>query len=199
MILWLKGDWYFAYKMSSNIYLITTVIHILFVIVAVGSVTVTDYLHLIGLRKKRLERQLKNIYPKLSDLINLALIMIFITGGYLIYLNPVLWASSLFLTKLALVFVVTINGLILQKIISPNLDLCVMKGRKYCSPKVLYTSAISGSISIVTWYSIVVLALTKRIGYTVNQFLISYLIVLVIAIIFAIILERKARKWNDEI
>ena len=184
--------------MDSNIYLITTLIHVLVVIVAVGSVTVTDYLHLIGLRKKRLERQLKNIYPKLSNLINVALIMIYLTGGYLVYLNPVLWTSSLFLTKLGLVFVVSINGLILQKIISPNLDLCVMEGRKYCSPKVLYTSAISGSISVVTWYSIVILALTKNMGYTVNQFLISYLIVLVITIISAIFLERRARKRNDE-
>lgn len=183
--------------MVSNIYMITTVVHVLAVIVAVGAVTVTDYLHLVGLRRKRLERQLKNIYPKLSNLINSALILIFISGGYLVYLNPVLWESPLFLTKLALVFIVSINGLILQRVISPNLDLCVMEGRKYCSPSVLYTSAISGSISIVTWYSIVILALTKSMGYTVSQFLISYLIVLVIAILLAIFIERRARIWND--
>jgi hypothetical protein len=89
-----------------------------------------------------------------------------------------------------------VNGFYLQKVVSPKLDLCVLKGTKYCSQRVLYSSAISGSISIVTWYSIVILALTKKAGYTVLEFLSVYFLVLIIAIIVATYFERKARKWR---
>jgi len=178
-------------------YSIFVIIHVLAVIVAVGAVTVVDYLHLVGLRKKKLEKQLKNIYPSLSRLVSAALAVIYLTGIYLVYNNRILLESSLFLTKVALVVIVTINGIYLQNKVAPNLDLCVLKGRKYCSSSVLYSSAISGSISIVTWYAIVILALTKTFGYTHLEFLTSYMIILILVIITALHSERKARKWVD--
>ncbi len=182
--------------MGFESYAIITLFHVLLVIVAVGAVTVTDYLHLIGLRKKRLERQLKNVYPPLSRLINISLALIYITGIALIIMNPSLLSSGLFKTKMFLVILVTLNGAFLQRKIAPNLDLCVLKGRKYCSSDVLYSSAICGGISIVTWYSLVVLAMTKKWGYSVEQFIIAYLAVLIIAIGIALHFEKKARKWH---
>ena len=178
-------------------YSIVVVLHILAVIVAAGAVTVTDYLHLVGLRKKKLEKQLNRIYPKLSDLISFSLIIIILTGGYLVYLNPSLLSNPLFLIKVSLVFLVSINGIFLQRKVSPSLDLCVIKGRKYCSQSVLYSSAISGSFSIVTWYSIIIISLTKTYGYNAVQFISAYLIILFVAILLALYFERRARKWND--
>jgi hypothetical protein len=180
-----------------GIYELAVLIHVLVVIVAVGAVTVTDYLHLVGLRKKRLERQLKNVYPNLSRLISFALIGIYLSGGFLVYKNSELLNSSLFLTKIFLVLIVTFNGIYLQRKVSPHLDLCVMKGTKYCSSEVLYSSAISGSLSIVTWYAIVILAFTKNLGYNFKQFLSVYLGVLIIAILISLHIERKARKWRN--
>jgi hypothetical protein len=182
--------------MELSLILIVTLIHVLAVIVAVGAATVTDYLHLVGLRKRKLELQLKNIYPNLSRLINISLGVIIITGFYLVFKNPELLSSGMFRLKMVLVFLVGANGIYLQKIVSPNLDLCVLKGRKYCSSKVLYISSISGSISIVTWYAIVVLALTKTLGYTVFEFLSFYIILLIVVSFIAFYFERKARKWN---
>jgi uncharacterized membrane protein (UPF0136 family) len=178
-------------------YSVIVLFHVLAVIVAVGAVTVIDYLHLIGLRKKKLEKQLKNIYPNLSRLINISLAVIYLTGIFLVIKNPALLGSSLFLTKMALVVLVTVNGIYLQKSVSPHLDLCVLKGTKYCSSKVLYSSAISGGISIVTWYSIVILAFTKNFGYTTKSFLMTYFIILILVVLVALHFERKARKWRD--
>jgi hypothetical protein len=112
-------------------------------------------------------------------------------------MNIELLSNSLFLLKIILVLVVTFNGIYLQKKVSPNLDMCVLEGTKYCSPGVLYSSAIAGSISIVTWYSIVVLSLTKTFGYSVSQFLTAYGIVLFSVALTAVHFERKARKWRD--
>ena len=179
------------------IYETIIILHILAVIVAVGSVTVTDYLHLVSLKRRRLELQLKNIYPRLSNLINVSLIIIILTGVILFIMNSALAKSHLFLLKMALVAIVTINGIYLQRIVSPNLDLCILKGTKYCSSSVLYSTAISGSISIVTWYSIVILAFSKNFGYTINQFIISYAIILAIAITLSYMFEKRARSWRD--
>jgi|SRR3989344_713733 len=180
-----------------NIYPIMFVVHILAAMVAVGSATIVDYLHLVGLRKKRLEKGLVTLYPLVSKMINMSLIIIYLTGIYLLIQNRELLQNSLFITKLVLVLIVTFNGIYLQKSVSPHLDKCVLKGTKYCTRSVLNSSAISGSISIVTWYGIVILSLTKNIGYSTIQFILAYLSVLIIAIGVSYAVERKARKWRD--
>tara|TARA_Y100000310_G_scaffold295299_1_gene326512 strand:- start:1821 stop:2369 length:549 start_codon:yes stop_codon:yes gene_type:complete len=180
----------------SLVYSLALVFHIIGVAVAVGSATIVDYLHVIGLRRSSLEKGLCKIYPKISILINLALILIYLSGFVLVYQKPELLESNLFMLKVLLVIIVTINGLYLQKIISPELDKCVLKGNKYCTSFVLYGSAVSGSISIVTWYSVLILSLTKNLGYSLQQFFVSYLIVLIVVIGIVSFVERSARRWR---
>ena len=78
------------------------VVHILAAMVAVGSATIVDYLHLVGLRKKRLEKGLVTLYPLVSKMINMSLIIIYLTGIYLLIQNRELLQNSLFITKLVL-------------------------------------------------------------------------------------------------
>ena len=177
-------------------YTVTLVFHIIGVTVAIGSATIVDYLHLVGLRKRSLEKGLAKIYPIISKMINTSLIIIYLTGILLVIQNPQLLQSKLFITKVVLVLLVTINGIYLQRIVSPNLDKCVLEGTKHCTKKVLNTTVISGSISIVTWYSILILSLTKEIGYSYAQFILYYLLALVIAVIVSYSIEIRARKWR---
>lgn len=178
------------------IYEIIVLIHVLSVIIAVGAVSVTDYLHLVSLKRKKLEQQLKIVYPRLSNLINMSLIAIIFTGLILVLMNPSLVSKPLFLLKMALVAIVSLNGLYLQKSVSPNLDRCIIEGTKYCSQGLLYSVAICGSVSVVTWFSIVILAFTKNFGYSLKQFVTAYLVVLAIAIVLSYSIERRARKWR---
>lgn len=179
-------------------YWIVVLIHVLAVIVAVGTVTVTDYLHLVSLKKRKLEKQLRDIYPRLSRMVNFSLGIIFLTGISLVAMNPSLLHKSLFLLKISLVVLVTINGFYLQKRVSPHLDLCVLKGTKYCSRKLFYSTAISGSFSVVTWYAIVILSLTKNVGYSLSQFILGYLVVLLTAILISVAIELRAQKWRQD-
>lgn len=176
--------------------MIVLIVHILAVMVAVGSATLVDYLHLVGLRKKKLEKGLVSIYPLVSRMINLSLLVIYLSGIYMVWKNPSLLQNSLFLTKMVLVLIVTVNGIYLQKSVSPHLDKCVIKGTKYCTQSVLTSSALSGSLSIVTWYGIVVLSLSKTAGYSVSQFVSLYLVALLFAISTSYLIERKARHWR---
>src|SRR5690606_22957684 len=114
----------------------------------------------------------------------------------LLAMNPSLLSSSLFQVKLALVVIVIANGIYLQKRVSPHLDVCVMKGTKYCSRPILYSTAIFGGLSVSTWYSIVILAFTKNMGYTAGQFIIFYGLFVSAAILIALYSESKSRRWS---
>ncbi len=178
------------------LHVITLVLHILFAVIGVGSVTIVDYFHLIGLRSKRLEKRLVFIYPFLSRMIIGALGGMFITGVLLVANKPELLSSSLFQLKMALFLVIVVNGFFLHKHVSPNLTKCIENGKKYCTQKILWVSAISGTISIVTWYSVFILALTKSYGYTLSNFLYAYITALAFVFLITLLTEKSARKWR---
>ena len=180
----------------TTLFTLTLTLHIIGVIIAVGSATIVDYLHLIGLRKSKLEKGLVKVYPHISKMINGALALIFLTGLLLVLQKPELLYSTLFRIKVFLAVLVGINGIYLQKRVSPELDKCIIKGNKFCTPKVLNSSAIAGSISIVTWYSLLILSMTKNLGYSPSNFIITYILTLSGTIIIAYGIERRARKWR---
>ncbi|MBM3231825.1 hypothetical protein FJZ21_00400 [Candidatus Pacearchaeota archaeon] len=82
-----------------DVFLITVIFHIIAAMVAVGSATLVDYLHIVGLRKKKLERTLVSIYPLIGNLINISLVAIYLTGILLVLQNKALLSSPLFITK----------------------------------------------------------------------------------------------------
>lgn len=174
-------------------YMIIVLLHIITVLVGVGTVTVIDYLHLVGLKSRRLERKLTSIYPILSRLIFAALAGIFATGSVLVANNPGLLKSPLFQLKLILIGVILLNAFALHKRVWPALDKCIKKGLKLCPPKVLREAAFCGSLSIVSWYAVLILSLSKTYGYTVMQFIVGYLIALAAVFLFSLFIEKKLR------
>ncbi len=184
--------------LNETYYAILVVIHILFTVGAVGAVSVTDYLHLTGLKNKIREKKLLFVYPLLGKMIIYLILGIVLTGILLIINNPSLLLSSLFRLKIALFLVVVLNGFILHGYVSPSLDKCVIKGGKVnCSRKVLLVSAFSGSVSLASWYGVLILSLTKTFGYSVKEFISVYLIVIFALFLVALFMEKRAREWED--
>ncbi len=176
---------------------IILILHILFAVAAIGAVTVTDYLHLTGLKNKIREKKLLFVYPLLGRMIIYLLAGIILTGIILVMNEPELLSNSLFRLKMWLFLVVIANGWLLHSYVSPHLNSCVLKGgRINCSRKTLLISALSGSISIASWYGILILTFTKEIGYGVMNFLIFYVLAIAILFAAALYLEKKARKWE---
>lgn len=175
---------------SPIFYVIVLVLHILASCVAVGAVAVTDYLHLVGLKRHKIEKKVLFVYPFLSQVINIALGMIILTGILLVINRPELLYKSLFQLKMAMVVVVTINGIILQRVIAPHMERLVAHDLPF-SDKMLLQCSLCGAISVVSWFSILILALTKTTGYTWNQFLPFYLIAIVVVFTVAQFFERK--------
>jgi len=177
-------------------YIIVVVLHVLSALVGVGAVTVTDYLHILGLRGKELEKKLLVVYEPLGRLIIAALAGMIITGTLLVINRPENLLQPLFQTKVALVAIICINGLLLHRKVYPEMIECAEGKRSYCSPQVLILSSLFGSISIVTWYAIVILSITREHAYSAYSFLFYYALALLITFIIALKMETSAHKWG---
>jgi hypothetical protein len=171
---------------------LTLVTHIIAVMIAVGTVTVTDYLHILGLRDPILERRTLVVFPHLSNLIRISLAIIYVTGAIMVILNPTILTSLLFWTKLLLVLIVTVNGFVLHHKVFPQIEHGI-KNNHY-PPTLLKIAAFGGSLSVVSWYGIVILAMTKEIGYEPLMFFLLYIIGVAVAYMVAIHIEQKQRK-----
>lgn len=176
---------------------VVLVSHIIGAVVGVGAVTVTDYFHLIGLKKKSLERKMLFVYPLLGRMVIWAIVLVTLTGIILLLNKPVLLQSSLFQLKMALFLVILINGFVLHKKVYPHVIKCVLNDKGTCPIHVLWISSISGTISVVTWYATLILALTKQFAYTVKTFLVYYFLALIVVFLIAYFNEEKARIWKN--
>jgi hypothetical protein len=172
------------------------ILHIIGVMIGVGSVTVTDYFHLLGLGSKKRERKLIFVYPFLSRLIIWAIYLTIISGAILVWNKPELLSSGLFRLKMGLFGVILINGYVLHKHVFPNVVKCVLNKKGKCPNHVLWISSISGTISIVTWYSVLVLALTKEFAYKISEFLFFYFLILIFVFFITYFIESNYRAWR---
>lgn len=175
---------------------IVLVIHVLGAMLGIGSATITDYLHLKSLKNHKFERTLLGIYPVLSGLIVFSLIIITLSGFILVWLEPELLGKSLFRLKMFLVLVLMVNGYFLKTQVYPHFRKDVLQNHpKEDFQRLMYTSSITGSISIVSWYTIFILAFTKSYGYAVSSVLNVYITAIVLVFLVSIFLEKHSH-WN---
>ena len=173
------------------IYAIVLVTHILSACVAIGSVAVTDYFHLVGLKRHNIEKKILVVYPLLSQIINVALCSIIATGILLIINKPLILQNPIFQIEIALVILLTINGIILQKVISPNIENLISHDIPFTN-NMLLISAACGAFSVVSWFTVMILALTRSTGYSWKYVLPMYLTAVIIVFTIAQFFERKA-------
>ena len=163
---------------------VTITLHILSAAVAVGAVITTDFLHLKGLKNHSLEKKLLGVYPYLTQIIYLTLAALLITGLGVLHFRPWLLQGSFFQLKMALFTLVIINGVVLNHRVGKLLETVVKTGN--ASKRYLIESSLFGSLSVVTWISIFVLALTKDTGgYSIQQFLTAYTCLLALVFIIS--------------
>ena len=174
------------------------ILHIVASAIALGSVAVSDFLHLKGLRNHKIEKKILPIYPYISKLIFIALGIIIVTGGILLYNKSSLLNSSFFQLKMAMVLIVIVNGIFLNYRISPRLEKNVKKNHpKKTTTKLILESSLFGSISIVSWLGVFILALTKDFGYSVVDFIITYLVVLTVVFLASYLYQMNSHVVDD--
>ena len=141
------------------------VVHVTAAVVGVVAATITDYWYI--LRNQKIEQ--RRYFFHVSNLLYAALFLIYLTGILLIIAKPEVLHSPPFLVNMGLVFLITINGFILHYRIYPKLQYRI---------NLMKQAIFSGSLSVVSWYAIIILASTKNLGYNLLHFAIAYVIVL---------------------
>lgn len=174
---------------------IFNVLHLVGVALGVGGATVTDALFFKFLKDFRISGWEARVMSMVSDVIWVGLGLLYISGVGLFLSNPeVYMASSKFLTKMLIVLVITINGIVLNAFLTPRLKHITFHQRHDHHPGELHVlrkcAFASGAISITSWYIALILGALRSIPYSVSQGIGGYLLMLALAIIGSQALER---------
>lgn len=144
-------------------------IHLFGFALGLGGATIGDIVFIKSLRRNNLSEEVFGFFKTTSRIIWIGLGLLIISGlsiFTLIYLEQgslSLLASSRWQTKLILVAIVTLNGLFFKLAIFSILKNLIHQplSVQNISP-IIWKLAISGTISLVSWYSIFILSLLPR-------------------------------------
>ena len=167
-----------------NIDLVRT-IHILGVALGLGTATITDVFFFRFLKDFKISRMESGVMRTLTLVIWFALVIL-VASGTVLYLQDMerLNQSSKFLTKMIVVGVIIINGIVLNLFISPRLT-------KISSDK--YTRRIAfalGAISITSWYSAFLLGMFRAVPLSFAVLVSIYCALSLLAIVASQVMER---------
>lgn len=175
------------------------IIHVLAVIVGMGSAFVTDRLFFKFLKDYKISEEEKNIMDEVSKIIWIALFVIIVSGIFIYFTNISEYNNTpKFFAKMIAVLVITVNGIFLNVIISPKLVsinfLNEVPFSRDISKKRKLAFAL-GAVSLSSWLTAFCLAMLKNIPYTLFEILGVYLVVVVFAIlgsqVFEYVLSNK--------
>lgn len=169
---------------------IALAVHLLGFALGLGGATISDIMFFKALKRKQITSDTYYALSTLSKVIWIGLVLLIFSGlviFWLIYAEqgslPML-LSPRWQMKLLLVGVVLVNGFVFMGRIFPFLKSLVgtTLTLQTLSPKIL-SLAISGTVSILSWYSIfVVTMLPRTFRPLLIYFVLAYLVMLVIGI-----------------
>lgn len=182
--------------------MIIVIIHALSAAIGVGATTVTDVLFFKFLKDFKISESEKGVMDTMSHIIWVALGVLIVTGiGLYLPRTLELAESSKFLVKTVAVGVITINGFVLNFIVSPRLTSIVFNGdeKKLLTRKQLFYKKIAfvtGAISISSWYIVFILGSLRSIPLTFKTGLMIYIGIVVFAIVMSQVYRKKISKQN---
>ena len=132
--------------------------HLAGVVIAVGAVTVTDGFMAFFHLHSKFGKIVKKVAPLLSMIVWIGFLLISVSGLYFIF-DGRLDISNIFVWfKMVLVGVVFLNGIVLNKFITPKFQELSVKELESMPMKFEIMAGLSGGISVIGWWSILFLA-----------------------------------------
>jgi len=172
-----------------------TIAHLLGFALGLGGATVTDMFFFKFLRDYHISKWEANIMHSVSQLIWVGLAILLISGIGL-YLPEIARfnASSKFITKVIIVGIIFINGVVLNLYISPKMMMINFRKKHKHHPGELLrlrrAAFASGAISLVSWYSAFILGALRSIPLEIPQALFIYAILVTGAVGISQLVER---------
>ncbi len=147
-------------------------VHFVGLAVGLGSATLLDFIILRFLIQRRISREGRDIVYFGSRFINVGLAMLWLSGaGFLasyaitdpaLLMNPKIWA------KLAIVAVLTANGIVIHRLVLPVIGAQVTRPLFHGLTRRQRTVMLaSGAISVISWYVPVLLGAAPQLNFVV--------------------------------
>ncbi len=163
---------------------IAIILHVIGTVLGVGAVTMND----IALLRAIGDGDLGVAYQKSTRLYSLVvwvgLALLLATGAYFALTQSWVLQSEKILVKLFLVAILTINGVMIARFLTPLLGGLTREDWAKRSDKlrlVLRAGVFPGALSAVTWYTTLILGAAGRQEWTAQQMIGWYVVALVVA------------------
>ncbi len=158
-------------------------LHIIGSVIGVGTVTVNDLQFTMAIGDRDLGVAYLKSTKIYSLMITAALILLIASGLYFMISKPVLWGSGKILTKMAIVGIITINGIFMNTLLRPKLSKLSAEdwaNRSKNLKKVAVYGAPFGTIATVSWYFVLFLGAVGRQSWKPMQILVVYVVLLIV-------------------
>lgn len=163
------------------------IVHVTAAAVGLGAATLTDIFFFRFLKDLRIGEFEAGILRTLSQVIWMALAVILVSGlGMYLPQAELFNHDPKFLVKMMGLFVIIVNGAVLNLVIAPKLvKISFGKGNTQQSPELLRARRLAflcGPISLFSWYAVFILGLLN-VSLMFGQWLVMYAALLVLAVV----------------
>jgi uncharacterized membrane protein len=175
------------------------IIHNIGFILGIGSATITDIFFFRFLKDDKIDAKEKSVMDTLTNTIWIGLALLFVSGIMLYLPNQeVLNSSSKFLSKVVVVAIITINGLLLNMFVGPKIRKLTFDNAPVPRRFRQFAFAL-GAISITSWYTAFLLGSFRQIKFSFQQIITTYFILIICAVIGSQIFQRiLTKKFIDK-
>ena len=175
---------------------VITIIHIMSMAIGVGAATIANIFFFKFLRDLRISQFEADVLKTISEVMWLALGILVVSGIALYLPNSVeLLEAPEFLVKVIIVAVIIANGALLNLIVSPKLIHISFSEKHEHEEGELHRlkkfALTLGAISIISWYSTLLLGIVSSITFSFVQIFGIYIGLLVVGVIVSQIIERR--------
>lgn len=167
-----------------------TILHVMSVIVGMGSALISDILFNFYSKDKILSKKEAESLELLSRTVWISLVVIILSGIALFFSDPIKYIhSDKFISKMFIMVILLINGVFLSRFIAPHFtDKGLLKFKN--KRTVRQIAFVCGSISLVSWIVVCVLGLISSIPIHFSQFLMGYGFVIILSSVVALFAEK---------
>jgi hypothetical protein len=173
------------------------IVHLVGLAIGIGAATVLDLLIVRSLVKGHVSRDLASLARPTSAVVAAGLLLLWLSGlGFLFHYyveNPIALTNPKIWAKIAIVGILTLNGLFIHKAILPLLERNAGTALFHrVAPAHKLAFLVAGAISATSWYVPLALGALKEINFVVSAetILAGYAIALTVAVACVIIGER---------
>jgi hypothetical protein len=179
-----------------DIHLVLITFHIIGVALGVGGATVSDYLFFRAIRNGVISKEEFNLIGAISHVVWTGLFVLVFSGTALLLFSRLGYgAESIFepglLAHISVFIILFFNGFFMHTrvfpLLSARLDESVLSSEFIKKSKFIF---ISGAISIVSWYTALILGALRGLELSYIQIMFSYLVVLLVAIYVSLFLRK---------